>query len=305
MVVTKEQLISIAKKPLKVLNQLSFPVTKASLGPAGHKPLTIGGASRHKRDAGGHCVSEAFLSLKFDDSALEGIEPPRKRQHLASVGNADENVALSPVVFSVGPPAKTNIIGDHSRPHLLPTVSSRHCGLKCITADALKRMILNKFAPDDIERFWIVDCRYPYEYAAGHIRTAVNAYHREDLVKQFFQQPYVRQNPLKRIIVVFHCEFSAERGPLLARYMRNEDRKLHQYPYLAYPEIYLLEGGYKKFFECAKDLCEPPFYTPMRAVQHQSEFIHFKTKAKSFHDFTVMSSRSTRSGNMFDIQSKQ
>lgn len=35
------------------------------------------------------------------------------------------------------------------------------------------------------------------------------------------------------------------------RYMRSEDRNIHaaNYPALHYPEIYLLEGGYKAFFE--------------------------------------------------------
>jgi hypothetical protein len=35
------------------------------------------------------------------------------------------------------------------------------------------------------------------------------------------------------------------------RYMRSEDRNIHanNYPALHYPELYLLEGGYKALFE--------------------------------------------------------
>jgi hypothetical protein len=38
------------------------------------------------------------------------------------------------------------------------------------------------------------------------------------------------------------------------RYFRSEDRTIHErsYPKLHYPEIYLLEGGYKAFYEYSK-----------------------------------------------------
>ena len=38
------------------------------------------------------------------------------------------------------------------------------------------------------------------------------------------------------------------------RYFRSEDRNIHEksYPELYYPEIYLLEGGYKAFYEYSK-----------------------------------------------------
>ncbi len=38
------------------------------------------------------------------------------------------------------------------------------------------------------------------------------------------------------------------------RYFRSEDRNIHEksYPKLHYPEIYLLEGGYKAFYEYSK-----------------------------------------------------
>ena len=52
-------------------------------------------------------------------------------------------------------------------------------------------------------------------------------------------------------VLIFHCEFSSERGPKMSRFLREQDRELNKdhYPRLNYPEIYVLEGGYKAFYE--------------------------------------------------------
>ena len=52
-------------------------------------------------------------------------------------------------------------------------------------------------------------------------------------------------------VLIFHCEFSSERGPKMYRFLREQDRELNKahYPKLNYPEMYVLEGGYKAFYE--------------------------------------------------------
>ena len=52
-------------------------------------------------------------------------------------------------------------------------------------------------------------------------------------------------------VLIFHCEFSSERGPKMYRFLREQDRELNKdsYPKLNYPEVYVLEGGYKAFYE--------------------------------------------------------
>ena len=54
----------------------------------------------------------------------------------------------------------------------------------------------------------------------------------------------------KRRIMIFHCEFSSERGPRMYNLFRSMDRNKHSYPKLIWPEIYLLKGAfYDKFLK--------------------------------------------------------
>ncbi|OTF79033.1 Twine-like protein [Euroglyphus maynei] len=87
----------------------------------------------------------------------------------------------------------------------------------------------------------------------------------------------------KRDILIFHCEFSSERGPSLYRFLRNKDRVKNSrvYPNLHYPEIYLLDGGYKEFFQNYSNLCEPCSYQPMHSKNHEEDLKKFRTICKS------------------------
>lgn len=53
--------------------------------------------------------------------------------------------------------------------------------------------------------------------------------------------------------MIFHCEFSSERGPRMFTILREYDRSKNIYPRLHWPEIYLLKGGYKDFWDRFKD----------------------------------------------------
>ncbi|KAJ8271627.1 hypothetical protein COCON_G00104860 [Conger conger] len=73
--------------------------------------------------------------------------------------------------------------------------------------------------------------------------------HQEEQVEEFLlQTPILPSSPEKRVLLVFHCEFSSERGPRMCRFVRERDRVLNEYPNLHYPELYVLKGGYKEFF---------------------------------------------------------
>eukprot|EP01127_Copromyxa_protea_P000238 TRINITY_DN1020_c0_g4_i2.p1 TRINITY_DN1020_c0_g4~~TRINITY_DN1020_c0_g4_i2.p1 ORF type:complete len:416 (-),score=71.02 TRINITY_DN1020_c0_g4_i2:76-1323(-) len=121
------------------------------------------------------------------------------------------------------------------------------------------------------ESIVIIDCRYDYEYEGGHIKGAINCPNPES-IDALFQT----MSPDSHTCFVFHCEFSSERAPRGFKRIREADRQLnlHRYPLLSFPEMYILEGGYKAFFHQHQQECDPPFYVPMRLEEHRTKLHH-------------------------------
>lgn len=119
---------------------------------------------------------------------------------------------------------------------------------------------------DKFDQKMIIDCRFEYEYEGGHIDGAVNHNDKELLAAQLFRTPMPG-----RTLLIFHCEYSAHRAPLMARLVRSEDRTANaeHYPRLTYPEVYILEGGYSGFFAEHRSRCYPPEYVEMSDEKHQ------------------------------------
>ncbi|NWX58278.1 MPIP2 phosphatase, partial [Promerops cafer] len=166
------------------------------------------------------------------------------------------------------------LIGDFSKPHLLPMVEGKDPGLKYISPGTLAAVLMGHFS-SFIESSIVVDCRYPYEYEGGHIKGAVNLPLQRDVDEFLLEQPMVPLDASKRVIVIFHCEFSVERGPKMCKFLRERDRSCHEYPQLHYPELYVLKGGYREFFFQFPSHCEPRDYRPM---EHQA----FKEELRKF-----------------------
>ncbi|KAF7710588.1 M-phase inducer phosphatase 2 isoform X2 [Silurus meridionalis] len=174
-----------------------------------------------------------------------------------------------------------NVIGDFTKPPALPTVDGKHQDLKYITPEIMCAAMNGQFS-DVVERLFIIDCRYPYEYEGGHIKGALNL-HQEDQVEEcFFKQPILSESPEKRVLLVFHCEFSSERGPRMCRFVRERDRFLNYYPNLHYPELYILKGGYKDFFPLHKMQCEPQKYRPMHHEDFKDDLKKFRLKSRTW-----------------------
>nr|XP_025868136.1 M-phase inducer phosphatase 2 isoform X1 [Vulpes vulpes] len=173
------------------------------------------------------------------------------------------------------------LIGDYSKAFLLQTVDGKHQDLKYISPETMAALLAGKFS-NIVERFVIVDCRYPYEYEGGHIKTAVNLPLERDAETFLLQSPITPCNLDKRIILIFHCEFSSERGPRMCRFIRERDRTANDYPSLYYPEMYILKGGYKEFFPQYPTFCEPQDYRPMNHEAFKDELKTFRLKTRSW-----------------------
>ncbi|XP_032299030.1 M-phase inducer phosphatase 1 [Coturnix japonica] len=173
-----------------------------------------------------------------------------------------------------------DLIGDFSKGYLFHTVDGKHQDLKYIDSEMIVSVLTGKFA-SFIKECVIIDCRYPYEYEGGHIKGAVNLHMEED-VEDFLLKNPIPPSKNKRVIIVFHCEFSSERGPRMCRFVRERDRLGNEYPNLHYPELYVLKGGYRDFFLRCRSFCEPQSYRPMHHEDFKEDLKRFRTKSRTW-----------------------
>ncbi|KAJ1984627.1 m-phase inducer phosphatase [Dimargaris verticillata] len=186
-----------------------------------------------------------------------------------TAGSLVDMITPSPTASSPGTPLDATC-------QILPAVSCSRDPLKRISMDTMAKVMHGEYRHmyDDL---LIVDCRFPYEYEGGHIQGAINVTEADDLDKHFFadqKSAAAASGPTRcRRLVIFHCEYSLHRAPHMAMTFRNKDRQLnaHNYPYLHYPEVYILQGGYRNFFHGHKTLCYPQNYVEMNDTQHRDD----------------------------------
>lgn len=165
---------------------------------------------------------------------------------------------------------------------ILPCFNVKDDGLMRITSETMQSVLDGRFN-HLMEGFEVVDCRFGYEYEGGHILGAVNLSTLENVKRHFLQPSGGNKLPprsqsgrtdangeMKKKVLIFHCEFSQKRGPSSALALRQADRALaHDYPNCHYPELYVLEGGYARFFEQHASACEPRCYIQMDDPKYQ------------------------------------
>ncbi|EDO18349.1 hypothetical protein Kpol_1013p20 [Vanderwaltozyma polyspora DSM 70294] len=139
-----------------------------------------------------------------------------------------------------------------------------------ITASTLKKITQDKIYEPHYSACYIVDCRFEYEYSGGHILNAMNVPSKDELEWELLNESILNSMGDKPILLVFHCEFSSYRSPIMASHLRNCDRILNQeqYPELLYPDILILDGGYKSFYDEFPKLCYPCNYVCMDSQEN-------------------------------------
>ncbi|XP_044149306.1 M-phase inducer phosphatase 1 [Bufo gargarizans] len=237
---------------------LSRPQVSHETGSPSHTPVARAATKRPELPHGD--MPEKIKRRRSMFEVTEEHEPEKGLCLMRSKSFSKETIE------SIFDSDQRDLIGDFSKAFLFPTVSGKHQELKYITPEMMA-LILNGQFDSLIERCVIIDCRYPYEYDGGHIRGAINLYMEQE-VENHLLKTSIRPQGSKRVIIIFHCEFSSERGPRMYKFLREKDRDVNEYPHLHYPELYILSGGYKDFFQKCKPFCDPEGYRPM----HHEDF---------------------------------
>ncbi|GAA5909474.1 hypothetical protein JCM6882_002652 [Rhodosporidiobolus microsporus] len=145
----------------------------------------------------------------------------------------------------------------------LPCFNVKEDGLMRISPETLNQLQSGHYR-EGLKEFVVIDCRFDYEYDGGHIDGAINLSEHADLEARLLNIPnppvpstseYAPRDG--KMILIFHCEFSAKRAPTCAKYVRNQDRlkNFAAYPNIHYPEVYVLQGGYEAYYKAFPERC--------------------------------------------------
>ncbi|KAB5580186.1 hypothetical protein GE09DRAFT_429028 [Coniochaeta sp. 2T2.1] len=147
-------------------------------------------------------------------------------------------------------------------PHFFP--DGQNDSIPRISRSTMLEVLDGKYG-EHFDQKMIIDCRFEYEYEGGHINGAINYNDKELLSTHLFRNPMTG-----RTLLIFHCEYSAHRAPIMARHIRAADRTANAecYPRLTYPDVYILDGGYSGFFNEHRDRCYPQAYVEMDHAEH-------------------------------------
>jgi M-phase inducer tyrosine phosphatase len=148
-----------------------------------------------------------------------------------------------------------------------------------INQETMIRVLNGEFS-SQFKHTMVIDCRFEYEFKGGHIDGAENFNDKEELARKLFEAQQAAAAALpdgvdseSSTLVVFHCEYSAHRAPLMAKFIRQQDRTInaHRYPNLTFPELYILDGGYSSFFKNHRSRCYPQSYVEMDSRGNERE----------------------------------
>ena len=91
--------------------------------------------------------------------------------------------------------------------------------------------------------------------------------------------------------VIFHCEYSVDRGPNMRDWFREHDRSVNQYPKLSYPKIFVLKGGFRQFH---KEIEDSAVFEPSRSYVEEKDERHKEKNDKISRQKTKAKRRNKR-----------
>jgi rhodanese-related sulfurtransferase len=114
----------------------------------------------------------------------------------------------------------------------------------------------------DFQRLLVVDCRTQGEYDAGHIKGAIRRHPFESGFDSLYAEEY---SPLT--LFVFHCEFSALRGPEAIRRFSELHQAAGRDPTSLH--AFVLDGGFSAFYAPHTEYCVGRYATEWSCWQSQ------------------------------------
>lgn len=183
--------------------------------------------------------------------------------------------------------------------------SGNHSIFRRIEVETLYEIIANEIYKPHYSSYKIIDGRFSYEYEGGHVKGALNISSQDELEEILINNLQIQRDSklndnIGPILLIFHCEFSSHRAPSLASFLRNCDRIINQddYPNLYYPDIVILNGGYKKFYDVYPHLCEPQDYITMNSTENLLACEFEMDRFRSDHKKLSRNSSQKRFNNM-------
>jgi rhodanese-related sulfurtransferase len=247
--------------------------TQASVLPLPRRP-SLGAANRA---SGSPCSGHV---RKPSGGRPTFVRPTRKliRRSLSMFQHPDDVMKEEQDNFDAQPALSPLMDIDQEPTLKLPNFVSENepDGLPRITQETLLDVLDDKYR-EHYDHVKIIDCRFEYEYEGGHIEGAINFNDKQLLRSELFDKPSSAST-----LLIFHCEYSVHRAPLTAKHIRGEDRNVNaaNYPALTYPEMYILDGGYSKFFQNHRSKCFPQNYVEMNDQRHEQDCERGMAKVK-------------------------
>jgi rhodanese-related sulfurtransferase len=153
---------------------------------------------------------------------------------------------------------------------LLPTLMASNS--MRISAQTLVDCIDGKYP--GIGQTIVIDCRFEYEHQGGHIPNSFNFVHKEQF-RELYRKLSTMSETGKEIAIILHCEYSKHRAPKAWKFFRELDRHSNAYPNLSFPNLFVLDGGYRNFHQEFSHRCEPQGYVSMFDKQYEVECKEF------------------------------
>ncbi|VDO33201.1 unnamed protein product [Onchocerca flexuosa] len=167
-------------------------------------------------------IDMAESSRKDQDRAIENV---KDEYDLSGSEPSKENVSISPAYHRSH---SSNFLGiseikkSGSTPFFLevqyeldiiknPDVPSS--AFACISAETLAELLMSMTMEKFLQRFILIDCRYPFEFLGGHIRGAYNLFDPATVEAAFYPNNIEQRAQLMTKKLIFYCEFSQKRAP--------------------------------------------------------------------------------------------